>query len=218
MRSTFLLLQVIIEAKVMAVKRDKALVTINGREAEMEEFHVSDESGTIPLKVWGKQVGELEVNSSYLFTCVGTRMFEYPYLTTTSKTVFKRTDDLLAAIMVPEIDTNVVIGSIVVANVVLTKRCSACKAPINCLSTSGLIRCLVCHMKQKAAAVNVSVKADVHVQDGTKTLKLAMNDKVIKGFVGINYANTDEVEDFLLLKDSWEVTYKEAEIISASFK
>jgi hypothetical protein len=212
------LVQVSIEAQVMGVKEPRHKISINGRDTWMEEVHVSDATGTIPVKVWGDQVGTIYVGGSYIITNVGTRFYDYPYLTTTLKTVFSETADVVGATGAPEVAQGVVKGIIEAAMVTVARQCSACKGEMNpSITATLLLRCPLCKMRQKASSVGISVHADVVVAGAESTKRLKMGDSIIKTFVGLDFANMEEVEDFLLLKDSWEITYQESQVISATF-
>jgi hypothetical protein len=212
-------LQVTVEGKLMAVKREKAAIEINNRDTEMMEWHLSDSTATIPLKVWGPQIEQIDMEHSYKITALGTRSYEYPYLTTTSDTQFCRIEDICEPIPAPVSLDKTLRGPLLGVNVTSNRRCAGCKKILG----KGLdmqlafVRCSGCSMKQRTSMVDVNVSAEVTMRvEGSNVVKLTMPHTVLVTIVqGKDMAATEALEEYLLLLDCVTVTYQDSVIVSA---
>lgn len=149
----FFFLQGSVKVKVMGVKAEEKQAS-NGR--MVKELLVADETKTITLSVWDEGIQKLTIGSSYTVTNTSTRFFQNSLkLTTTPASVIEEIEDLDIEIPVEDENQNQTkeINAVVeLCQLVFSTKCSSCMKAISSSdeqSTSTLIRCSSCGMKQK---------------------------------------------------------------------
>lgn len=205
------------EVKVCHVDVATEMVQIMGADVETRICYVQDSSGHMKLQLWAAQIGKVVRGHSYLMRNLSTR--EYlgcVFLTTTRNTEIVQIQELAGASSFVEFKAEekvvtTLIGSIIRAEIGVSRRCSKCQAwqpEFN--AALKFHRCQRCKLLQKAELYESTASGRVALlQEGSET-DLTMTNSVIKRYLekeGMLHLLIEgqNVEEHLLSGEAWQV-------------
>ncbi|XP_072555068.1 uncharacterized protein [Paramormyrops kingsleyae] len=159
----------LVKAKVVAASLQKT-VSIRGSDKEVKRFTVFDGTAQMSLCVWERLIHDVEVDSSYVFTELSTRVFEGKVeLTTTVESMIEKICDLDVgdADAVQEEESVVTVkASICGAEIKASLKCALCGSRQDTWdSQSRFARCQSCRMLQKSGAFSKVLRGTLKVKN-----------------------------------------------------
>ncbi|XP_070564414.1 uncharacterized protein [Ptychodera flava] len=195
-----------ITAKVLRILSVKKQQNVRGKIIDKQSVLVADSSGSVELTLWAGLIDTVDIDSTYTFTALSVRRYEFTTLTTTPQTAITTAGAIdhketpIEDILPP---TQLNIEEIVQVSAKMTTGCSACHTPIvTPPSTVRFVKCTFCFMRQKTTAMVTKYTCNVNVKTSdNQTMKLTIPNQIILDFFEEQQTppmDTDTLEEYLL--------------------
>lgn len=188
-----------------------------GAKVETQTCYVQDATGQVKLQLWAGQIGQVLCGHSYRMRNLSTREYVGSiFLTTTRNTEIVETKEVAGAssfvqFEVEEEQVTTYIGSIVRAEIAVSKKCTKCQAwQLEFNSAVKFHRCQRCKLLQKAEYYQCTASGRVAFLQENNEMDLNVTNSVISRYLekeGMRHLLIEgqNVEEHLLTVDTWKV-------------
>nr|XP_055070261.1 uncharacterized protein LOC129451220 [Misgurnus anguillicaudatus]XP_055070262.1 uncharacterized protein LOC129451220 [Misgurnus anguillicaudatus] len=206
----------LIEVYVCKVKAGTNMVEMRGEVVETQICYVQDATGWIKVHLWEGQIGMLVSGHAYRMSNMATREFGSLYLTATSSTEIHEVEVTsgLRSLQNVEVEEEVIktlIGKIIRAEIVVSRRCTKCRAyQRDFNSAKAFHRCERCGFLQKMDTYMRSASGRVAFVESLDEMDLAVSNSVIQNYLQHEgllqlLVEGQNVEEHLLCGETWKL-------------
>lgn len=203
--SLFFFFQTSIKVKVFDKGDIESQTLRSGSQMNKCQVAVADQTATMPLTVWQKEIENIVIGESYNISNVSVRVFGRKSITTCPDTVISKVSDIGHCLYQPtgntSVEKEIELDSVSCMSV---HSCIACHKNVGQFNKEApFVKCASCGMKMKTSKISTAFKCMIVSGKDRYTI----SDTTIKNCKELSHINdADELENFLLGKSVIKVS------------